>query len=145
MNEDYRKPLPYIHSETSDYWEGARRHELLARHCRSCGQYHFYPRDFCPSCFSPDVGWIKTSGRGRVYSFTVCHRPARGFEKEVPYNLALIELNKGFRMMSCVVDCPLDEIRTGMTVEVTFDDVTAQVSLPKFRPVRDERDSDCGD
>ena len=141
MNERYEKPLPYIHSETSNYWEGARRHELLVRICRSCGHYHFYPRDFCPSCFSPDVGWTKTSGRGVIYSFTICHRPAPGFEKDIPYNLALIELDEGVRMMSSVVDCTLDEIQIGMAVEVIFDDVTSQVSLPKFRPVRCERDS----
>ena len=141
MNDGYEKPLPYIHRETSDYWEGARRHELLLPKCRSCGRHHFYPRDFCPWCFSADVGWTKASGRGVIYSFTVCHRPAPSFEKDVPYNLALIELDEGVRMMSSVVDCPLDEIRIGMAVEVVFDDVTSQVSLPKFRPVRCERDS----
>lgn len=143
MSEDYDKRLPYIHTETSDYWEGARRHELLVRKCRSCGRHHFYPRDFCPSCFSFDVEWAKASGRGTVYSFTVCHRPAPGFENDVPYNLALIELDEGVRMMSSVVDCPLDEIRIGMEVEVMFDEVTPQVTLPRFRPVQRKGDRDA--
>jgi uncharacterized protein len=136
MNEGYEKPLPYIHSETGDYWEGTRRHELLVRRCRSCGKHHFYPRDFCPSCFSYDIEWTQTKGRGIVYSFTICHRPAPGFEKDVPYNLAIIELDEGVRMMSTIVDCAPDEIRIGMAVKVIFDDVTPQVTLPKFTPVR---------
>ena len=138
MSESQEKPLPHIHTETSDYWEGARRHELLVRRCGSCGQRHFYPRDFCPSCFSLDVGWTKASGRGTIYSFTICHRPAPGFEKDVPYNLALIELDEGVRMMSSIVDCPMEEIRIGMAVEVVFDDVTSQVTLPRFRPAQRE-------
>ncbi len=140
MDERDERRLPYIHGETSDYWEGTRRHELLLRKCRSCGQHHFYPRDLCPWCFSPDVEWAKASGKGTVYSFTVCHRPAPGFEKDVPYNLALIELDEGVRMMSNIVDCPLDEIHVGMRVEVVFDDVTPQVTLPKFKRGHYERD-----
>ncbi|OPY67193.1 MAG: hypothetical protein A4E57_02435 [Syntrophorhabdaceae bacterium PtaU1.Bin034] len=135
MTREYKKPLPYIHDETKDYWDGAKRHELLIRRCRSCGLHHFYPRDFCPSCFSFDVEWVKASGRGTVYSFTVCHRPAPGFENEVPYNLVLVELEEGPRMMSNVVGCENEELRIGMRVEVVFDDVSSEVTLPRFRPV----------
>lgn len=135
MTTGYRKPLPYIHSETKVYWEGAKKHELLIRKCNSCGAYHFYPRDFCPKCFSSHVDWVRTNGRGIIYSFTICHRPAGGFENDAPYNIALIELDEGVRMMSTVVDCPNADLRIGMPVEVVFDDVTPEVTLPKFRPV----------
>jgi len=135
MTTDYKKPLPYIHDETRTYWEGAKNHELLVRKCRVCGAYHYYPRDLCPSCFSFDVDWVRASGRGIVYSFTVCHRPARGFEEDVPYNIAIIELEEGIRMMSTVVGCPNADIRIGMPVEVVFDDLTADVTLPRFGPV----------
>ena len=134
MTETYRKPLPYIHDETRPYWDAAKRRELLLRKCRSCGRYHFYPRDFCPSCFSFDVEWVPSSGRGVVYSFTICHRPAPGFEKDLPYNLVLIELEEGVRMMSTVVECPNEDIKVGMAVEVVFDEVTPEVTLPRFRP-----------
>ena len=134
MTTEYKKPLPYIHNETKAYWDGAKAHELLLRKCRACGQYHFYPRDFCPSCFSFDVEWVKASGRGTVYSVTICHLAAARFEDAVPYNLVLVELEEGVRMMSNIVDCPNEEITIGMKVEVTFDDVTPEVTLPKFRP-----------
>jgi uncharacterized protein len=130
------KPLPLIYSETRPYWEAARKHELLIRRCRACGLHYFYPRDFCPECFSVDVEWVKASGRGIIYSFTICHRPSPGFERDVPYNLVLIELEEGARMMSTVVDCPDNDLKIGMAVEVVFDDVTAEVTLPRFRPVR---------
>jgi uncharacterized protein len=134
MDKTYHNPLPYIHLETSDYWEGARNRELLARRCRSCGHYHFPPRDFCPSCFSYDIEWRKTTGKGIIYSFTVCHRGAPGFENNVPYNITLVELDEGIRMMSTIVDCSPEDIRIGMAVEAVFDEVTPQVTLPKFRP-----------
>jgi uncharacterized OB-fold protein len=135
MTTEYKKPLPYIHSETKAYWEGAKAHELLIRKCRTCGRHHFYPRDLCPSCFSSDVEWIKGSGRGTIYSFTICHRPAPSFEKEAPYNIVLVELEEGVRMMSTVVECSNDDLEMGMAVEVVYDDVTPEVTLPKFRPV----------
>ncbi|MEN6616880.1 MAG: Zn-ribbon domain-containing OB-fold protein, partial [Syntrophorhabdus sp.] len=132
MTTEYKKPLPYINSETKAYWDGAKAHEFLLRKCRACGQYHFYPRDFCPSCFSFDVEWVKSSGRGTVYSVTICHVPAAGFKDVAPYNLVLVELEEGPRMMSNIVGCPNDDIKIGMPVEVVFDDVTPEVTLPKF-------------
>jgi uncharacterized protein len=136
MAEEYKKPLPYIHEETRPYWDAAKRHELKIQKCRTCGGYYFYPRDFCPSCFSFDVEWMKVSGRGTIYSFTICHRPAKGFEEDVPYNLVLVELEEGPRMMSTVVGCPNDALRVGMAVEVVFDDVTEEVTLPRFTPFK---------
>jgi uncharacterized protein len=134
MTTDYRKPLPYIHKETKPYWDGAKRHELTLPKCRSCNQYYFYPRDFCPSCFSFDVEWVKVSGRGVIYSFTVCHRGSPGFEGDAPYNIALVELEEGVRMMSNIVECPDADLTIGMPVEVVFDDVTEEVTLPRFKP-----------
>lgn len=136
MTTEYKKPLPYVHNETKTYWDGAKAHRLIIRKCRACGQYHFYPRDFCPSCFSFDVEWVKASGRGTVYSVTICHVPAQGFKDVVPYNLVLVELEEGPRMMSNIVDCPNDDITIGMAVEVVFDDVTPEVTLPKFRAAK---------
>ncbi|HEY3275491.1 MAG TPA: Zn-ribbon domain-containing OB-fold protein [Syntrophorhabdaceae bacterium] len=134
MEKTYKKPLPHIHGETKAYWDAAKRHELVMRRCRCCNEYYFYPRDFCPSCFSFDVEWARVSGRGILYSFTVCHRPAQGFEEGGPYNISLVELEEGVRMMSTVVGCADEDLKVGMALEVVFDDVTEEVTLPKFRP-----------
>ena len=97
-----------------------------------------------PSCFSFDVEWTKACGRGTVYSYTVCLRPAPGFENDVPYNIALVELAEGVRMMSTVVDCPPDDLRIGMLVEVVFEDVIQDVTLPKFKPAGNPPSSEAG-
>ena len=77
------------------------------------------------------------SGRGTVYSFTVTHQnQAPGFRESLPYVLAVVELAEGPRMMTNVVGCAPDDVRIGMAVEVEFDDVTSEVTLAKFRPVR---------
>jgi uncharacterized protein len=136
MITDYKKPLPYIHPETEPYWSAAKRHELEIQRCRTCGRYYFYPRDLCPSCFSSDVEWAMVSGRGTLYSFTICHRPLPGFEDDGPYNISLVELEEGARMMSTIVECTQADLRIGMAVEVVFDDVTEEVTLPRFRPIK---------
>ncbi len=132
----YRKPLPSVNKETSPYWEGCRRGELLIPRCRDCGWYQFYPRAVCGNCLSQNIEWVPSSGRGQVYSYTVIHQnQSPGFASEVPYVLAYIELEEGVRMMSNVVNCPPDEVRIGMPVEVLFEPATKEITLPKFRPV----------
>jgi len=134
MTTEYKKPLPYINNETKGLLDGAKSHQLLLRKCGACGQFHFYPRDFCPSCFSFAVEWVKASGRGTVYSVTVCHLPQRVLKMSSPTILHSWNSKKA-PMMTNIVGCPNEDIKIGMAVEVTFDDVTPEVTLPKFRPV----------
>ena len=79
---------------------------------------------------------MRATGRGTVYSFTVTYQnQAPGFREELPYVLAIVELDEGVRMMTNVVGCAPDAVRVGMAVEVVFEDVTAEITLAKFRPV----------
>jgi hypothetical protein len=94
--------------------------------CASCGRHHFYPRPFCPHCWSEDLSWVDVSGTARLYSFTV----VRGSE---PYVLAVVELAEGPRMMTSIVDCPLDAIQIGMPLQVDFRSLDGTVA-PVFRP-----------
>ncbi len=131
----YRKPLPRIDEESRGYWEALARHELYFQRCRSCGTERFYPRAVCPVCLSSATEWVRASGRGTVYSFTVTRQnQAPGFRDELPYVLAIVELAEGPRLMTNVVGCAPDEVRIGMAVEVVFEDVTPEVTLAKFRP-----------
>lgn len=131
------RPLPVPDQDTRPYWEAARRHELLIQRCRTCGQHYFYPRPYCPHCLSANTEWVRASGRGTVYSYTVNYRPSTpALADRVPYVVALIDLVEGPRMMSNIVGCDPAEVRIGMAVEVTFEDVTDEISLPVFRPVR---------
>jgi uncharacterized protein len=128
-------PLPRPYQDTAPYWEAAKAHRLVLQQCTDCGEHQFYPRGVCSHCLSSSVQWRDASGRGTVYSFTVNHRaPHPGYRDQVPFVLAIIELAEGPRMMSHVVDCDPESVTIGMAVTVTFDDVTAEITLPKFRP-----------
>jgi uncharacterized OB-fold protein len=130
------KPVPRIDEESRGWFEGLARHELWLQRCGSCGTIRFYPRAVCTVCLSSEVGWERASGRGTVYTYTVTHQnQAPGFREMLPYVYAIVELDEGVRMPSNVVGCPPDAVRIGMPVEVVFEDLTPEITLPKFRPV----------
>ena len=133
----YAKPLPEITDESRPFWEGCRRHELLVQRCRACGARQHYPRGVCAACWRDDLEWLPSAGRGRIYSFTVTHRTqARGFRDELPYVLAWVELDEGVQVLTNVVGCDPAAVRVGLPVRVTFEDVTPEISIPRFTPVR---------
>ena len=131
----YRKPLPIPSELSRPFWEACRRHELLMQCCRSCGVFRFPPAVLCPECLSKEAEWKQSSGKGKIFSFVVFHRLYHpGFEGELPYTVALIELEEGPRLVSNVVGCPPAAVACDMPVEVVFEDVTPEVTLPTFRP-----------
>jgi uncharacterized OB-fold protein len=131
----YRKPLPRVDEESRGYWEALQRHELYFQRCRDCGTRRLPPRAVCPACLSAATEWVRASGQGTVYSFTVTYQnQTPGFREELPYVLAVVELVEGPRLMANIADCAPDAVRIGMPVEVVFDDVTPEVTLAKFRP-----------
>ncbi len=131
----YKKTLPRIDEESRGFWEALQRHELYFQRCADCCTDRFPPRAVCPACLSDHTQWIRASGRGRVYSFTVTYQnQAPGFREELPYVLAVVELDEGPRMMTNITGCAPDAVRIGMAVVVEFEDVTPDVTLAKFRP-----------
>jgi len=134
-NPTYAKPLPRVDEESKGFWEACRRHELYLQRCRDCTALRYYPRALCPSCLSDRVEWLRASGTGTVYTFTVTHQnQAPGFRDALPYVMAYVELAEGLRMLTNLVECSPDDVRIGMPVEIVFDDATAGVTLPKFKP-----------
>lgn len=130
------KPVPVPTRETQPYWEGCKKHEPRVQKCVECGHKQFYPRLYCTACMSDKVEWIKASGRGKVLSFTIVYRPVtQAFAGDVPYVVALITLDEGPQLMSNVVGCPPEQVSIGMPVQVTFEDWTEEISVPKFTPV----------
>jgi uncharacterized OB-fold protein len=97
------KPAPQPTPETAEFFEGTKRGELLVQRCKSCATTFFYPRTSCPSCGSSQVEWIKASGRARLHTYVINHRPAPGFEEDAPYAIAVVELEEGPRMMTNIV------------------------------------------
>jgi hypothetical protein len=132
----YSKPLPNLSDAVSaPYWQAAQQHRLSLPRCESCGHVFFYPRLCCPRCWSEDVTWIDASGRGTVFSFTWVHVAFYDdtWKDDVPYCVGWIELEEGPRLVSAVVDATPGQVEIGAAVTVCFDDVTPEVTLPKFR------------
>jgi uncharacterized protein len=135
------KPVPIPDEDSLPFFNGARRGVLLLRRCCACATFMsptggigtpLRPR--CVSCFSAELEWARASGRGTLYSFALMHQvydPA--FADEVPYNIAVVELDEGVRMTTNVVGCAHDELSIGMPLEVTFEHVSEEVAIPKFR------------
>ncbi|MFF0222843.1 Zn-ribbon domain-containing OB-fold protein [Streptomyces sp. NPDC004629] len=121
---------PEIDAFTRPYWDAAADGRLLLRRCRACGRAHHYPREFCPHCWSEDVGWERASGRATLYTWSVVHRnDLPPFGERTPYVAAVVDLAEGPRMMTEVVDCDAAALRAGADLTVTF-----RVGVPVFRP-----------
>jgi uncharacterized protein len=133
------KPAPVITPETAPFWEAAQREELQIQRCNPCGNYYFYPRPFCPDCFSKDVSWVRVSGRAKLVSYVINHRPVPGWEADAPYAIALVELEEGPRMATNIVGIPStpDDLVLDMPLEVCFVEQSG-VKVPKFGPPRTE-------
>lgn len=134
MNVDTGKPTPVRDGDSTPYWEAADRGELQIQQCASCHAYVFYPRSICPHCFRDDLTWITASGRGHIYSYTVVHRAFGPFAEETPYVVAIVELEEGVRMLSRVVGPP-EQVAIDLPVQVTFERVSAEVTLPYFERI----------
>lgn len=128
------RPLPTPTPETAHFWDGARAGELRLQRCDDCDHVYFPPRPFCPACASRAVSVFAASGRGRLESYVISHRPHRAFEP--PYAIALVALEEGPRMMSNIVECEQtpEALILDMPLEVVFEAQNDDITLPLFRP-----------
>lgn len=135
MTDVQRRPRPAQSADTSFFWEGARRGELLIQRCVSCGTLRHPPGPGCASCGSLDWDTVTSAGRGVVHSFAVHHYPPiPGFE--YPLAVGLIDLDEGTRLVANIVDIDPGAIEIGMPVEVAFASFGDDLVLPQFRPAR---------
>ena len=131
----YEKPLPIINEDNAPYWDYCQKHELRMQKCTGCGHIRFPVSLVCPKCHSMEADWVELSGRGKVYSYVIYHLAYHpSYKDDIPYAVAIIQLDEGPRMESNITDCKLEDIKIDMPVEVYFDDVTENISLPKFKP-----------
>ncbi len=130
-------PLPAHDSLGSFYWRGAAEGVLLIQRCSACGLYIHYPRPVCRACLSRELSPTPVSGQGTLHSFTVMMQVFHPFFTDrLPYVVASVELpeQERLRVLANVVDCPVEEVRVGMPVEVTFRQLTPELTIPQFRP-----------
>lgn len=135
MEGTYSKPLPEIDDINRPFWEAMHRGELRLQRCKDCRHVWYPAGTNCPKCLSTSFEWGPMSGRGTVWSFIVYHHCwHRGFEKEIPYNVAMIQLEEGPIVITNIVDAKNAAIKVGMPVKVVFEPATDEVTLFKFKP-----------
>jgi uncharacterized OB-fold protein len=131
------RPLPLPDEETRFFWDAAHEHRLEMLYCPDCARFVHYPKPVCPGCLSSKLTPRQLSGRGTVYTWTVAEQAFHPFWADrLPYVLVVVDLAEqpGLRFLSELVDCPEEEIGIGLPVEVVWEDVTSEISLPLFRP-----------
>ncbi|MFH1480865.1 MAG: Zn-ribbon domain-containing OB-fold protein [Pseudomonadota bacterium] len=131
----YGKPLPRLNADSRPFWEGCRQHRLRFQRCSECAHVRWPPSIICPQCHSKETEWITASGKGRLYTYVVYHKAFHpGFANDLPYVVAVVELDEGPHLLTNMVGCNPGELHCDMLVEVLWEDITEEVSLPKFRP-----------
>lgn len=129
------RPSPTPDHESAEFWRRVGAHRLALQRCTACRAFRFYPRAVCPECLGDGFEWVAVTGRGTLYSFTVCHRPAsEAFADRTPYIVALVDLDEGVRVLANLLDCTPGRARVGMPLALVYDDVGDGVTLYQFKP-----------
>jgi uncharacterized OB-fold protein len=134
--DNFGRPLPKPTATSAPFWEAAHRKELKLQYCKQCRNFQHYPRPICANCWSDDIEWRSCSGKGHVYSFSICHRHGLpSVTDDAPGVVAIVELQEGVRMTSNIVDCPAGDVAIGMEVEAVFQTVSEDYTLIFFQPI----------
>lgn len=127
-------PLPRPTALSKPHWDGCREGVLKVQRCVDCQALTFIPQPLCGQCQSKNMSWVESTGKGKVYSYTIVHRPPRP-QFATPYIVAIIELAEGWHMLSNVIECDHEKIHVDMPVEVVFKVQSEEITLPMFVPV----------
>jgi hypothetical protein len=128
-----RFDLPTPEGDTIEFWDAAKDERLLIKHCTSCDRFSYYPRPFCPHCWSEQVEWHEASGEGTLYTWSVIYNNDQPiFRDRVPYVAAIVDLAEGPRMVTNVIDCPFEELSIGMPLKVTYMPISDDYTIPVF-------------
>ncbi len=111
-------------SDVARFWrEIPQRYNLIGNKCSSCKRIFFPPREACPYCRRKSIGKmkeIKLNGKGKIVTYSIIHVGPEAFEEQVPYPIAIVELEEGPRVTTQIVDCDIKDVKIGMKVESTF-------------------------
>jgi hypothetical protein len=124
------RPVPRPTPATAPFWDACKEGRLLYQHCDDCGTAIFPPQSFCPNDLSTNLAWRESSGLGTIYSYTTIWRPQTP-AFEVPYSVAIVELDEGYNML-CNVDVDPERVRIGLKLSVTFRPLSEEITAPCF-------------
>jgi uncharacterized OB-fold protein len=128
------KPMPEPDDASQPFFDAAARGELLLKSCGACGEILGPDARFCSECLSEDLSWRAASGEATLFTFGIMHQKFPGFEDDVPYNIAVVQLAEGPRMSTNIIDCPAERLRVGMALRVAFQDAGNGTLIPRFQP-----------
>ena len=131
-NRNARTPLPRPTALSKPYWDACREGRLTVQRCKDCETLTFIPQPCCGNCLGENLEWVASSGRGTLYSYTTVERPQQP-AFEVPYTVAIVELEEGWHMLSNLVGIEPHEVEIGMPLEVSFERMTDEITLPYFK------------
>jgi hypothetical protein len=125
--------LPQVDDLNRPFWDGAREGVLRLQHCGGCDALRYPISPVCPNCLCTEYSWDEVSGRGEVYTFGVFrHVYNEAWSDRAPYAVAIVRLAEGPFMIADLVDVDVDDVHVGMPVGVQFDEVTPEVTIPRF-------------
>ena len=129
-------PRPALTGDAAPFWTAAREGRLDIQACTECGTLRHPPRPVCAHCGADSLQWRTVSGRGELWSFTVIHRPTLpAFDERVPYVALVVRLEEGpFLVSTLAGDEVSAETSVGMPVEVVFEPIDDELTVPMFRP-----------
>ena len=133
VSDKSRTVRPVVNRDTQFFWDGTAAGELRIQRCNGCGVLRHPPGPMCPSCRTSDRGWVVSPGTGSVFSYVVHHAPQVP-GKELPLLIAVVELDEGVRMVGELRGVPLDAVEVGMRVQVAFDRIDDELTLPCWEP-----------
>jgi uncharacterized OB-fold protein len=126
-----KRLVPEITDENRQFWEAAGKSLLVAQKCEHCGNQWLPPTSACPRCLSEGYEWAPLSGHGVIYTWTLIQRQYHPAYPP-PYNVAVVELDEGVRILTNIVGGDPGAIHIGDTVSVTFTDIGDGIKLPQF-------------
>jgi uncharacterized OB-fold protein len=132
-------PPPMADAITLPWWQAATEHRLVVQRCTACDHTRLPPAPVCPECRSDASDWQEVPGRGEVYTYTLVHRPIAAGQ-ELPFVIAVVALEDagGVRMISNLVGVDPDDVAIGLPVELVWEDMSADLAIPRFRPTSEE-------
>jgi uncharacterized OB-fold protein len=128
------RPVPLLEGLAKQFYDWCGRGELRFQRCTACGTFRHIPRELCAECGSFDWEWARSGGKGTVFTYTIVARALHpAFMKATPYAAVIVELEEGVRILSNVVDCPVEDLKIGMPVHVDFEKQDDSITFPVFR------------
>ena len=130
------RPVPVPNEWTRPFWDAARQGRLELQRCQECGHFQHPPYPTCVNCVSTDLAFEAVSGQGAIYAYTIMyHTGDKRFAAAVPYASIVVELDgaPGALLAGNLLGAPYTEAKVGRRVEVVFEPLNEDITLPQFR------------